>query len=179
MRKKSVHIIDGQNIGNESEAIRQVLEYFGARVRRTQLGRPNDLVQALAENVDDFVILCVHGNNGKIQLPELDANLYLPGEPTGPVGERNLQALKVCACELLISSGCGLFTDGWATMWLEKGVQNFIGARKEVAGNSALQFVLRVFYEIIHNEESVPDAFERAQLIDDESALFAHSMSSV
>lgn len=74
------------NTGNEPEAIRQALECFNYFVAIKYIGRPNDFIDILNDNLSfnfDCVILSCHGKDGSIIMPVLADEVYEKDEPKG------------------------------------------------------------------------------------------------
>ena len=171
----TIHIIEGPMTGNESEALRQTLEYFGYQIIKSVIGRPADLKKQLNANHARFVILSVHGVQGKIVMPVLASNIYLPSEPRGDLAPKDLMDLEDLLGVHLITSGCSLSNTAWQNLWHDKQVSSFIGPSADIEGNSSLQFLLRLFYELKQHNRSMASAFAIAKGIDNQTTCFTMS----
>ncbi len=161
----SIQIIDIQGTGNETEAIRQVLEYYGARVSRTLIGRPRHLLQALHNCDPGHLILCCHGSGGKIMMPELAEEIYDASEPKGDIAPDELAKHPLRLPKLILTTGCELATEGWSDLWFQSGAHEYIAPGSEIDGNTMLQFVLHFYFEVLVQKKSTADAHQGAQQI--------------
>ena len=171
--ESTIHIIEGPSTSNESEALRQALEYFGYRISKSVIGRPADLKKHLNENRSRFVILSIHGLKGRMVMPELASEIYHPSEPMGDLEPKDLSDVQDLPDIHLMTSGCSLFTIEWQNLWRDKQVASYISPSSDVEGNSSLQFFFRYFYELIQHGRCISEAFEVARGIDDQTAYFA------
>ena len=76
---KNILILVIGSTGNEPEALRQSLEYFGYFVAVKYIGRPNDLISVLKGDLPfetDCIILSCHGENGEMLMPVLGDDVY-------------------------------------------------------------------------------------------------------
>lgn len=172
-----VNLVVGPNCDFESMAIRAALESFGARVTLHLIGRPNDLIDVLS-SVDlhgkmDYLILNFHGDEGRFCLPELGEDVYEDNEPKsiyfGPLDVQTysrLQGVKV------IAAGCTLGWEQLATAFLQSGCHSYLAPNDYIDGNANLMFLIRFFYEIISHHKNQQEAFELAQAIDSETAMY-------
>ncbi len=161
----SIQIIDVHGTGNETEAIRQVLEYYGARVSRNLIGRPRHLLQALDNCDPGHLILCCHGSGGKIVMPKLAEEIYDVSEPKGDIGPDELAKHPLDLPKLILTTGCELSTESWSDLWFQSGAHDYIAPGSEIDGNTMLQFVLHFYFEVLVQKKSIGDAHLGAQQI--------------
>ncbi len=170
---KKVLILDGFNVSLEDFAIRSVLESFGYIVTMVYIGRPQDYVDIFSEKRTfdyDYLIVGCHGDNGKIIVPELGAEVYYPDECRGNMGYEEFQGKVTIKDKTVICTGCStgkgdlyrVFTDNNNT---------FIAPSDDIEGNSNLLFVVNLFYHL-SNGISLDESFKLASKIDDETGLF-------
>lgn len=174
----TVAIAVGPNTGNEYEAIRQMLEYFGCQVTVYFIGRPNDMIKILdgtllSEKLD-HLIFSFHGEKEAFVMPELDPSIYEPEEPRGNFGYEEVFRYGRFSGQLLINTGCTLGIEKIGQSFLSRGVSVYIGAVDYIEGNSILAFINRFYYEIITNHLTVKEAYTKAMSIDNETRLFTY-----
>ena len=165
--------VDGT--GNEPEALRQTLEVFGFFVATKYVARPRDMIAVLEDQLPfhaDFLIFSCHGQNGTIVMPQLGESIYEPDEP-----RENFSAAEVARyCKLsgktILNLGCTTGQENIAGIFAKN--NQYIAPLDYVAGNSALYFVVRFFYEIAQNGHTVHDAWKQAAKTDKETELFAY-----
>ncbi|RMG27265.1 MAG: delta-aminolevulinic acid dehydratase [Bacteroidetes bacterium] len=175
----TVGLLAGPHTGNEHEALRHTLEYMGINCVLAFIGRPLDIQHILAGKhplfaLADHLLLCVHGENGHIVLPELAPSRYKQDEIRGMLSPPALRQFAYLPRKWIINTGCGLGTAEWAQAFLQAGARLYIGASEEVEGNSSLMFVCRFYYELIQNRCSPEEAFERGSQMDTETRLFRY-----
>lgn len=172
-----VSLVVGPDCDMESYALRSMLEYFGARVTVHWIGRPSDLVDVLSgedrEDKMDYLILNFHGDEGRFCLPELGEDVYEDGEPRGEFFDHQevlhyskLQDVKVIAC------GCTLGDKQLADAFLTSGCASYLGPADYIDGNANVMFLTRYMYEIINHHKTQQQAFDIAQSIDEETAMY-------
>lgn len=171
MRK--VLIVCIGNTGNEAEAIRQTLEYFGCSVLVKYVGRPQDFIDVLRGDLlfeADCVIISCHGEDGEIVMPVLGESVYTQSEPRGNFGVAEIENYCRIKDKLIINTGCTTGNKQMAKAFAKE--NTYIAPDDYVEGNSALMFVLRFFYELLQNEKSTEEAFQIAGAMDEETKLF-------
>ena len=162
-------------VGQEAQAIRNTLEYFGCRVIYIPVGRPLDWIavlnrKALYKDVQDLII-CAHGVDGHLIMPELSEELYKVKEPRGAFTPGMIQEYAHLEGLGIINTACTLGRKKMAEAFLSSGCKYYIGVRKEVEGNAALVFVQNFYYHLC-NDLSLNEAFEKASRVDSETSLF-------
>ena len=172
----NVALVCGPDCDMEVQAIRAALEYFGARVFTYWIGRPNDLIDVLSGNDlypnTNTIILCFHGEEGRLIMPELEESVYEQGEPKGHFGPEKIRRFARLAGKTVIGTGCSAGNSETAQAFLDSGCEIYIGPNDYPDGNDALMFVLRLFYDLIQNNRSVKEAFQNAKSLDAEMDMF-------
>lgn len=171
-----VALVCGPNCDMEAQAIRSSLEVFGARVITYWVGRPNDFISVLTgEDLyanTDYMILSFHGTDGEFVMPELGEDIYEPGEPRGDFGPMEIRRFAQLDGKSVIANGCTLGLPETAEAFLDGGCASYIGPDDYPDGNIALMFVVRLFYEIIHNKKDIREAYRLAQSTDAEMGMY-------
>ena len=106
---KNILILVIGSTGNEPEALRQALEYFGFFVAVKYIGRPNDLISALQGDLPldpDCIILSCHGEDGEIIMPVLGDDVYEPNEPRGNMTASDIDKYLNLRGKLIMNLGC-------------------------------------------------------------------------
>lgn len=139
-------------------------------------GRPYDLIDILSGKDlypnTDTIVLCFHGEEGQLIMPELEESVYEPGEPKGNFGPEEIRRFARLAGKTVISTGCSAGNVETAQAFLDSGCEIYIGPNDYPDGNDALMFVLRLFYDLIQNNRSVKEAFQNAKSLDAEMDMF-------
>ncbi|WP_445480185.1 delta-aminolevulinic acid dehydratase [Lysinibacillus irui] len=172
-----VNLVVGPDCDFESMAIRAALESFGARVTLHLIGRPNDLIDVLSgEDLYgrmDYLILNFHGNEGRFCLPELGEEVYENDEPKDLYfGPKHIESYCRLQNVKVLATGCTLGWQQLATAFLASGCHSYLAPDDYIDGNANLMFVIRYFYEIITNQKNQQEAFDLAQAIDSETAMY-------
>lgn len=171
----TVTIADAGDVGADPNALRHVLESFGARVIKHNIGRANDLIDLLSGNFyipSDYVILEFHGEDGEIIMPALGEDIYTKDEPRGNFGPKEIEKYYKIGNAFIINQGCSLGYKELADSFIYNGARAYIGARDDIEGSSSVFFTIRFFYELIQNRRSEKEAFLLAQNTDSETQLF-------
>lgn len=165
--------VDGT--GSEAEALRQALEVFGFFVATKYVARPRDMVAILEDRLPihaDYLIISCHGENGAIVMPQLGENIYEPDETRGNFSSAEIDHYCKLSGKTILNLGC---TTGQADISNVFARNNqYIAPTDYVAGNSALCFAVRFFYEIAQNGHTVYDAWQLAANTDAETECFAY-----
>lgn len=172
----NVALVCGPDCDMETQALRASLEYFGARVFPYWIGRPNDFISVLSgEDIypdTDMIVLCFHGDEGKLLMPELGEDVYEPGEPAGDFGSDEILRFAKLEGKVVIGNGCTLGDPVLAQAFLDRGCRLYIGPNDYPDGNAALLFILRLFYEIIQNGKSTEEAYQAALCMGNEFSMY-------
>ncbi len=170
---KNILIVVIGSVGNEPEALRQALEYFGYFVAIKYIGRPKDFIAVLGgETVfdPDCIILSCHGEDGEIIMPVLGDDVYEPNEPRGNMTASDVDTYLNLRGKLILNLGC---TTGEKALGKVFSKQNtYIASDDYTEGNAALYFAVTLFYELSKDGVSVAEAFKKAKSTDSETQLF-------
>ena len=169
----NVLLIDFGDTGNESEAIRQCLESLGYNVFKRNIGRPGDFIKILSGNYFaeyKYLIISCHGKGGKVVMPELHESVYLENEPRGDFGAEEIARYIKIENKVIISTGCGTGKPEEMRKAFMNDINIYIAPDDYPGGDSALYFVLSLFYFLKNND--LPDSFSLAKNIDKETAFF-------
>jgi len=176
MKNKNIALITTADVGNESEAIRQSLEYFGFTLYTRYIGRPDDFINILSggdpiANLSHYWIFSSHGEEAAFLMPELAPELYLPDEIQAPIDAQHIRQSAKLNGQTILATGCTLGELSLAQAFLNSRANAYIGSTDYVEGNTALLFIIRFFYEIANGNTEI-EAFETAQKMDEETLLF-------
>ena len=168
---KNVLIVKMGDVGNESEALRQVLERMNYFVCMKIVGRPNDFIDFLKGNIFDFdiAILSCHGEDGEICMPILGENVYTESEPRGNLSADEIIKNLKFADKVVLSLGCTTGRKDMAEAFSKN--NTYIASDDYIKGDSALFFAIRFFYELSKNSD-IKSAFDVARQSDEETKLF-------
>lgn len=169
---KNILILVIGSTGNEPEALRQSLEYFGYFVAVKYIGRPNDLISVLKGDLPfetDCIILSCHGENGEILMPVLGDDVYEADEPKGNITASDIDKHLKLKDKLILNLGCTTGEKDLAKAFSKK--NTYIASDDYTEGNAALYFAISLFYEMSKGEE--PDkAYKTAKATDSETKFF-------
>lgn len=158
--------------GNEPEALRQSLEYFGYFVAIKYIGRPNDLISVLNGEMifdPDCIILSCHGEDGEIIMPVLGDDLYEADEPRGNFSASDIDKYLELKNKLILNLGC---TTGEKALAKAFSKQNtYIASDDYTEGNATLYFAISLFYEMSKGTE-LDKSYKTAKATDGETKLF-------
>lgn len=159
---------------SEAQAIRAALEWFGATVIKTNIGRPNDFLDVIAGKTvakPDYVILVGHGEDGGFCMEELGESVYLTDEPRGNITAGHISGRVGLKNTVVISTACATGREDLAAAFAVNG-NSYIAPEDYPEGNSDLFFVIRFFYELMQNEKTAREAFEAARATDSETEMY-------
>lgn len=162
----------------DAEAVRGVLECFSVRVFRHGIGRGDDLVAVLSgEDIypdTDHLILCCHGHEGKIVMPELGPGVARADEPVGNWGPEEVRRYAKLPPILVLNTGCDLGRPDMVRAFLDSGCRAYVGAADYPEGDAALFFVVRFYYELLTKKCTEREAVELARSQDDQTAMYRY-----
>ena len=174
-KKGWIGLIDLLDTGNESESIRQTLEYYGYQTITYRIGRPlafMDLLHTSNHPIKfEYLIICAHGENGSFVLPKLAPEVYLEQEIRGYFGPGEILKVAHLAGEKVVTTACGLGTLKMGESFVSQGATCFIGPGEVIEGNASLFWIHSFFYEVSKGK-NLAHAFHQACSIDEETALF-------
>ncbi len=170
---KNILIVVIGATGNEPEALRQSLEYFGYFVAIKYIGRPNDFLSILNGELPfepDCIIISCHGENGAIIMPVLGDDIYQPNEPRGNISATDIDKHLKLQGKLILNLGC---TTGEKALAKAFSKQNtYIAPTDYIEGNSALYFAISLFYEISKDVTQLKKSYKKVKSTDKETELF-------
>lgn len=170
---KNILILVIGGTGNEPEALRQALEYFGFFVAVKYIGRPKELLSALQGDLPfepDCIILSCHGEDGEIIMPVLGEAVYEADEPRGNMTASDVDKYLNLQGKLILNLGCTTGAKAMATAFAKQ--NTYIASNDYTEGNAALYFAVTLFYELSKDGVSVAEAFKKAKSTDSETQLF-------
>lgn len=171
-KMKNILILVIGSTGNEPEALRQTLEYFGYFVAVKYIGRPNDLISALKGDLlfeADCIILSCHGENGEIIMPVLGDEVYEEDEPKGNITALDIEKHLKLKDKLILNLGCTTGEKDLAKAFSKK--NTYIASDDYTEGNAALYFAISLFYEMSKGTE-FDKSYKIAKATDSETNLF-------
>lgn len=170
---KNVLIVAIGDVGNEPEAIRQILERFNYFVGVKYVGRPRDFIKVLLNELPfepDYIIISCHGDNGMIKMPILADEVYEAEELRGDFSADLVNKYLKLKGKIIINLGC---TTGYKDMLKTFSKDNiYIAPCDYIDGNAAVFFVIHLFYEMCQNGRTLEEAYTLASGTDSETALF-------
>lgn len=166
--------VDVLDISDQSALlVRHALEECGIRVNYFPIGQSRHLTAALGGSrpVAPYVILCCHGSDGRILLPELggpvaDTQPFL--DELGPAQVR--EYLRVPG-STVICTGCDTGTEDLAQAFLDAGASNYFAPIDAPDGHAAFLAVFLLFYELTAGH-TLDYAAERVRGYDDELSMW-------
>ena len=170
---RTVLIIDLNDTGSETEALRQTLEGFNYFVCVKHIGRPNDFIDVMEGNAPidpDFVIISCHGDDGKIHMPRLADFVYSDNEPREDFSSAEVERYLKLSQKTIINLGCTTGEENLAKAFSKNNV--YIAPCDYIEGTAALFFTLRLFYEMTSKDRNVRSAYMTARETDDETRQF-------
>lgn len=165
--------VDGT--GSEPEALRQMLEVFGFFAATKYVARPRDMIDILEDQLPfhaDYLIISCHGENGAILMPLLGESIYEADEPKCNFSAEEIARYCKLSGKTILNLGC---TTGQGDIsGIFSKYNHYIAPTDYVAGNSALCFAVRFFYEIAQNKRTIHDAYLLAAGTDEETGYFEY-----
>ncbi|MBE6783975.1 MAG: delta-aminolevulinic acid dehydratase [Ruminococcaceae bacterium] len=169
---KNILILVIGGTGNEPEALRQSLEYFGYFVAIKYIGRPNDLTSVLKGDLPfdaDCIILSCHGEDGEIIMPVLGEEVYEPDEPKGNITASDIDKYLKLKDKLILNLGCTTGEKDLAKAFSKK--NTYIASDDYIEGSAALYFAVSLFYEMSKGTD-LDKAYKTSKETDSETKLF-------
>lgn len=166
---KNILILVIGSTGNEPEALRQSLEYFGYFVAIKYIGRPNDFISVLKGDLlfdPDCIILSCHGEDGEIIMPVLGDDVYEADEPKGNITASDIDKHLKLKDKLILNLGCTTGEKDLAKAFSKK--NTYIASDDYTEGNAALYFAISLFYEMSKGID-LDKAYKTAKATDSET----------
>lgn len=175
---KKALIVSFSDIGIEAQALRQSLELYGFSVLIKYIGRPNDFVDVLSNNVEleaDYIIISCHGENGSIVMPKLHESIYLQDEPKHDFSSKDIERFLKLSNKTIINTGC---STGYENMMdiFSKNNNTYIAPTDYVDGNTVYIFVANMFY-FLSKKFDVISSFNKAKQLDDDTSYMTISLN--
>lgn len=175
----NVLILDFGNTGNEVEAIRQCLEYFGYDVFKYSIGRPNDFIKILSDKyaIDyKYLIISCHGIDEKIIMPKLGEEIYTENEPKQDFTSEDIKKYIKLKNKIIINTGCSTGASIEVKNAFVNDSNYYISPNGYPEASSALIFIINLFYQLKNN--SLDNSFENSKNIDEETSIFEISKNN-
>ena len=172
--KDSVLLLDFGDTGNEAEAIRQCLEWFGYDVLKCNIGRPIDFIKVLSGDYFaeyKYLIISCHEIDGEIIMPELQESVYTADEPKGNFGAHEISKYIKLEGKIIINTGCSTGSSDEMKKAFVSSSNFYISPSGDPQGNSSLFFVVSLFYYLKNN--NLIDSVNLAKLANKETILFS------
>lgn len=170
---QTILIVNLNDTGGETEALRQMLERFNYFVCVRNIGRPNDFIEVLEDKTPinpDFVIISCHGEDGKIHMPVLADFVYTENEPKKDFSSNEIELYLRLSGKTIINLGCATGIGKLAEVFSKNNV--YIAPNDYIEANAALFFTIRLFYELTSRNCNIKDAYISARNTDDETKQF-------
>jgi hypothetical protein len=160
----SVDLIDIQ--WNANCDLRPSLERFGIRVNLWQIAQARHLAKALSQRTAPYLLICSHGGNGRLHVPELP---HIP-QPFGPrVGPDDIRGVAHLDGVTVITGACEAGDDDLAQAFLDCGAHAYVASTGAPSVYAGLFVPLFIFYELTE-ERTLDEAMKRLNAIDDKMA---------
>lgn len=145
----------------QGDALRQALEALGLRVNRFPVGQARHLVRALSEGTRaPFVILACHGDEGRIELPELDSKLESYQPFHDGVSPASLRSFARFEGATVIATGCDTGHPDLVEAVLACGASAYIAPDGAPFGYASFFVPVFLFYELVE-QRTLAEALDR------------------
>ncbi|SBT90783.1 hypothetical protein GA0115233_102233 [Streptomyces sp. DI166] len=153
--------------------LRDALEVFGVRVNYLPVGQPRHLVAALGSGraVAPYVILSCHGDEGRILMDELAAELARFQPFNGALGPDQVRAHLRLPDSTVIVNGCETGNRALADAFLDAGADAYIAPEGAPFGYASVFAPMFLFYELTQ-QRCLAEAVERLRVHDDELSMW-------
>lgn len=159
--------------GEYARALRDGLEVFGVQVNYLRVGQPRHLVAALngTRPIAPYVVLCCHGDEGRILMDDVAEDLARFQPFNGAVGPDRVREHFRLPGSVTLVTGCDTGEPALADAFLDAGAGTYIAPRGAPFGYASVFAPLFFFYEL--TELRTPtEAVERLRAHDDELAMW-------
>jgi hypothetical protein len=157
--------------GHEASTIRAVLETMGVRVDLIRVGQARHLHRALASASAPWLILCGHGDDGRLLLPELDPHVERFQPWRHSAGAEELTACLVRRHRSVIATGCGMGNDEMAAAFISAGAEAYLAPTGAPFGYASVMVVASLLYDLVSGRD-VRAAAARITAVDDELSMW-------
>ena len=159
--------------GNEGYAIRCLAEQLGISVEYYGIGMACDVVDLLNRKQSfDLVLLCCHGSQGGIAMPELAESLYRDQPFRGPMMPQHVRATLDLTGKKVFSTGCSTGAKEMVEAFLDAGCEWYLAPRDDPDGNAGTVFTVNFLYHHLCRGLDAAQAVAAARREDDESGLY-------
>ena len=168
----SVDVVD-ITVGTEAVALRAALEQFDIQVRRFPVGQARHLLTLLSgdEALAQHVILCCHGDDGGIVLPELGEQFEAMQPVHGILTGEALRDRIHLPERVVIATGCQTGNPQLAHAFLTGCCAAYIGPTGGPYGDSVVVAIVLLFHELMRGR-TLAEAMARVRSYDDELATW-------
>ena len=168
----SVDVVDIA-IGTEGVALRAALDEFQILVRRFPIGQALHLLKLLSgdEPTAPYVILCCHGVDGAIVLPEPADHFEGPQPVHGILTADALGGRVHLPDRVVIATGCGTGNPELAQAFLDGGCAAYIAPTGGPYGNSVVVAITLLFFGLMR-ARTLAQSMDRMRHYDDELAIW-------
>ncbi|MFG3256468.1 hypothetical protein [Streptomyces sp. NPDC048172] len=167
--------VDVLGIGDaaESGALRTALEPFGVHVNHFPVGSARHFVAALGgrRTPAPYVLLCCHGDEGRILLEELAEEIARFQPFPGHVGPAEVRTHVRLPGSVVISTGCETGAPELAEAFLEAGASAYVAPEGAPFGYASVFAPLLLFYELTETR-SLEAAVGKLRAHDEELAMW-------
>ncbi len=155
-----------------AQPLRIALEEFGIQVNYLTIGQARHLVAALGGGrpVAPYVVLCCHGIDGAILLPELGGEIAA-AQPFDRLGPEEVRGHLRLAGSTVLSLGCETGDEKLARAFLDSGAAAYIAPTDAPYGHASLFAALYLFYELTQ-ERPLDAAVAKLRAHDGELAMW-------
>ncbi|MFJ9821545.1 hypothetical protein ACIRU3_41140 [Streptomyces sp. NPDC101151] len=166
--------VDVIDIGDGlARPLRDGLEVFGVQVNYLRIGQPRHLLAALdgSRPIAPYVIVCCHGDEGRILMPELAEELARYQPFNGPVGPDLVRRHFSLPGTVTLVTGCDTGEAALAEAFLDAGAALYIAPTGAPFGYASVFAPWFFFYEL--TEQRTPqEAVARLRAHDNELAMW-------
>lgn len=164
---------------SDAAAVRAVLEQMGLNVRLFAVGQARHLARILSgdEGRCDYLILCGHGANGQLIVPDYrwrvtagqagtaeERTPSASGQPFGElVGPNEIRQVAHLDGTVVISTACGTGTREMAEAIRDAGAAAYLGPVGEPTGADVMLVLTHFFYQLSY-EDGLWEAGQRSPI---------------
>lgn len=134
--------------------------------------RARHLAAALGGGVNgEYVVLCCHGDDDRILIPELAEEMERFQPFHGSVGPDEIRNITALTASVVVITGCGTGTDTLAAAFLDSGASAYLAPVGAPFGYASIFAPLFVFYELTEGR-TLHQAVDRLSRHDPELAMW-------
>ena len=159
----------------EALLLRQSIEWMGefeVPVDLIPVGRCAHLIAVLRGEATDaaHVVLCCHGDDEGIILPELHSSIAAEEPYTGHFGDQAIRREARLDSRVVLSTGCS--TGALAPAFLAAGASAYIAPTGDPDGAAPFAFVAMFYYHLLSLGADLRTVFEAAQMVGGDTRMF-------